>query len=267
MDRCALSPSHASLLPSPIPAQLSAHPDQNAPLPPPPTDDAIEALILQATSARISPDGRPLRDTRTQLFVGNLPYRVRWQDLKDLFRKAGTVLRADVSLGPTTGRAATAPSSSPPRRTPAARSTCSMATRGRRASSRSASTACCPSMRWPSRRPWGPPAAPAPARAPPAIPPYACVVPRRVHVLHRGRDRVHGPIPHERPQCIQSQSFRRQSPLSLPVAGPERPVPPGGHHPARGCRAQPRRPVPRVRDRRVRHGLRRGAGAENVQRV
>jgi RNA recognition motif-containing protein len=29
-----------------------------------------------------------------------LPYRVRWQDLKDLFRKAGTVLRADVSLGP-----------------------------------------------------------------------------------------------------------------------------------------------------------------------
>ncbi|KAI9068112.1 hypothetical protein FKP32DRAFT_1600740 [Trametes sanguinea] len=67
----------------------------------------------------------PPRDTRTQLFVGNrlrgdipmacewywgdheqcnamtwLPYRVRWQDLKDLFRRAGTVLRADVSLGP-----------------------------------------------------------------------------------------------------------------------------------------------------------------------
>ncbi|KAJ3788478.1 hypothetical protein GGU10DRAFT_262743 [Lentinula aff. detonsa] len=55
-----------------------------------------------ATSSRSSPDGRtgPLKDTRTQLFVGNLPYRVRWQDLKDLFRKAGTVLRADVSLGP-----------------------------------------------------------------------------------------------------------------------------------------------------------------------
>ncbi|TFK21619.1 hypothetical protein FA15DRAFT_72863 [Coprinopsis marcescibilis] len=42
----------------------------------------------------------PPRDTRTLLFVGNLPYRVRWQDLKDLFRRAGTVLRADVSLGP-----------------------------------------------------------------------------------------------------------------------------------------------------------------------
>ncbi|CAJ0909471.1 1439_t:CDS:10 [Entrophospora sp. SA101] len=34
-----------------------------------------------------------------QLFVGNLPFRVRWQDLKDLFRKAGTVLRADVVMG------------------------------------------------------------------------------------------------------------------------------------------------------------------------
>jgi len=33
-------------------------------------------------------------------FLPQLPYRVRWQDLKDLFRKAGTVLRADVSLGP-----------------------------------------------------------------------------------------------------------------------------------------------------------------------
>ena len=72
-----------------------------------------------ATSAAPAADSRLLgRDTRTQLFVGNvrvpfyaflvfpftlslqLPYRVRWQDLKDLFRKAGTVLRADVSLGP-----------------------------------------------------------------------------------------------------------------------------------------------------------------------
>ncbi|KDR79980.1 hypothetical protein GALMADRAFT_62660 [Galerina marginata CBS 339.88] len=68
--------------------------------PPTPTDDAIEAIIQQATSARPLAEGRPLRDTRTQLFIGNLPYRVRWQDLKDLFRKAGTVLRADVSLGP-----------------------------------------------------------------------------------------------------------------------------------------------------------------------
>ncbi|CAG8510721.1 5700_t:CDS:10 [Paraglomus occultum] len=34
-----------------------------------------------------------------QLFVGNLPFRVRWQDLKDLFRKAGNVIRADVAMG------------------------------------------------------------------------------------------------------------------------------------------------------------------------
>ncbi|TEB34085.1 hypothetical protein FA13DRAFT_1729555 [Coprinellus micaceus] len=79
-----------------------------------PSNDAIEAAIRAAINSgesRSSPsvassgmgggDGRtvPPRDTRTQLFVGNLPYRVRWQDLKDLFRRAGTVLRADVSLG------------------------------------------------------------------------------------------------------------------------------------------------------------------------
>ncbi|KAL7416430.1 hypothetical protein BDY24DRAFT_336923 [Mrakia frigida] len=40
-----------------------------------------------------------IQDTRMCLFVGNLPFRVRWQDVKDLFRRAGTVLRADVSLG------------------------------------------------------------------------------------------------------------------------------------------------------------------------
>ncbi|KAG1802313.1 uncharacterized protein HD556DRAFT_1429861 [Suillus plorans] len=70
---------------------------------PGPTNDDIEAVIQMATSSRQSQDSRqlvPLRDTRAQLFVGNLPYRVRWQDLKDLFRRAGTVLRADVSLGP-----------------------------------------------------------------------------------------------------------------------------------------------------------------------
>lgn len=37
---------------------------------------------------------------RTLVHTTQLPYRVRWQDLKDLFRRAGTVLRADVSLGP-----------------------------------------------------------------------------------------------------------------------------------------------------------------------
>lgn len=39
-------------------------------------------------------------DERTQLVVHNLPPHVRWQDLKDLFRRSGTVLRADVHLNP-----------------------------------------------------------------------------------------------------------------------------------------------------------------------
>ncbi|KAF8146913.1 hypothetical protein K438DRAFT_489643 [Mycena galopus ATCC 62051] len=55
---------------------------------------------MATAAAQNDPRALPLRDTRTQLFVANLPYRVRWQDLKDLFRRAGTVLRADVSLGP-----------------------------------------------------------------------------------------------------------------------------------------------------------------------
>lgn len=34
------------------------------------------------------------------LFIGNIPFNCQWQDLKDLFRSAGQILRADVSLGP-----------------------------------------------------------------------------------------------------------------------------------------------------------------------
>lgn len=36
----------------------------------------------------------------TQLFVGNLPFQIGWQDLKDLFRSAGNVVRADIQLFP-----------------------------------------------------------------------------------------------------------------------------------------------------------------------
>ncbi|KAK4498461.1 hypothetical protein PRZ48_011119 [Zasmidium cellare] len=35
-----------------------------------------------------------------QIFVSNLPFQVGWQDLKDLFRQAGNVLRADVHIAP-----------------------------------------------------------------------------------------------------------------------------------------------------------------------
>ncbi|KAI9017315.1 hypothetical protein BC832DRAFT_544185 [Gaertneriomyces semiglobifer] len=40
------------------------------------------------------------RDAGRALFVNNLPYVVAWQDLKDLFRQAGNVIRADVMEGP-----------------------------------------------------------------------------------------------------------------------------------------------------------------------
>ena len=36
-----------------------------------------------------------VRSCRTQL-----PFHIQWQDLKDLFRAAGSVARADVALGP-----------------------------------------------------------------------------------------------------------------------------------------------------------------------
>lgn len=38
-----------------------------------------------------------------QVFIGNLPYTTSWQDLKDRFRHAGNIIRADVLLD-TTGR-------------------------------------------------------------------------------------------------------------------------------------------------------------------
>ncbi|BGP15831.1 hypothetical protein JCM10213_005685 [Rhodosporidiobolus nylandii] len=34
------------------------------------------------------------------LFIQGLPYTVGWQDLKDLFRAAGSIIRADVKIGP-----------------------------------------------------------------------------------------------------------------------------------------------------------------------
>lgn len=34
-----------------------------------------------------------------QLFVGNMPFQAGWQDLKDLFRTVGNVVRADINIG------------------------------------------------------------------------------------------------------------------------------------------------------------------------
>lgn len=69
---------------SPVPSQMSSSSSSNLQIP-----------VSLPTSGPLS-----AADPRTQLYISNLPYRVRWQDLKDLFRKAGTVLRADVSLTP-----------------------------------------------------------------------------------------------------------------------------------------------------------------------
>jgi hypothetical protein len=54
------------VLPSNPPPSLTVHP---------PTSEEIDAVIQQATSA-VSSDGRhvPLKDTRTQLFVGNVRF-------------------------------------------------------------------------------------------------------------------------------------------------------------------------------------------------
>ena len=44
-----------------------------------PTSEEVEAVIQAATSQRSEPDGKiiPLKDTRTQLFVGNVRLRGR----------------------------------------------------------------------------------------------------------------------------------------------------------------------------------------------
>lgn len=35
-----------------------------------------------------------------QLYIGNLPFQAGWQELKDLFRTAGNIVRADINMGP-----------------------------------------------------------------------------------------------------------------------------------------------------------------------
>ena len=40
-----------------------------------------------------------INKTRCATIVPQLPFQCQWQELKDLFRQAGTILRADVSVG------------------------------------------------------------------------------------------------------------------------------------------------------------------------
>lgn len=74
-------------------------------LPPPPAFNGIgHAQQPTHVQSRQAADGRV--SSRSQdslagrvLFVGNLPFHVQWQDLKDLFRSAGNIQRANVALG------------------------------------------------------------------------------------------------------------------------------------------------------------------------
>mmetsp|Transcript_158004 Transcript_158004/g.278964 ORF Transcript_158004/g.278964 Transcript_158004/m.278964 type:complete len:220 (-) Transcript_158004:104-763(-) len=44
------------------------------------------------------------RDKGRLVYVGNLPWRAAWQDIKDLFRECGEVIRVDVATDPLDGR-------------------------------------------------------------------------------------------------------------------------------------------------------------------
>mmetsp|Transcript_13391 Transcript_13391/g.35145 ORF Transcript_13391/g.35145 Transcript_13391/m.35145 type:complete len:165 (+) Transcript_13391:457-951(+) len=63
---------------------------------------AIETLHDSELDGRkifVREDRRDPEASKKQVYVGNLPFHVSWQDLKDTFRKAGNVVRADVQMG------------------------------------------------------------------------------------------------------------------------------------------------------------------------
>lgn len=45
------------------------------------------------------PRVRRSRSSLTQFYNPQLPYQAGWQDLKDLFRNAGSIVRADINIG------------------------------------------------------------------------------------------------------------------------------------------------------------------------
>lgn len=58
---------------------------------------AVVAPTPASTYSQVSPVGR-------KLWVGNLPYNIQWQDLKDHFRSVGNVLHADILMSSITGK-------------------------------------------------------------------------------------------------------------------------------------------------------------------
>lgn len=76
-----------------LPERTSSRAEHTRPRARRPADDTDASHVtLHGAAAGAHAAG----DQRTQLVVQNLPPHVRWQDIKDLFRRAGTVLRADV---------------------------------------------------------------------------------------------------------------------------------------------------------------------------
>ncbi|KAG0269315.1 hypothetical protein DFQ27_003999 [Actinomortierella ambigua] len=68
------------------------------------TSSGLEGGAAADASAREGAEGTSTFSLATPpvrpVFVSNIPFRLRWQDLKDLFRQAGHVVRAEVALGP-----------------------------------------------------------------------------------------------------------------------------------------------------------------------
>ncbi|KAG8849121.1 hypothetical protein FRB96_000907 [Tulasnella sp. 330] len=60
------------------------------------------ALAGMGANGGYPPRPAPFRENNpgNQLYVGNLPYQAGWQDLKDLFRASGSIVRADINIGP-----------------------------------------------------------------------------------------------------------------------------------------------------------------------
>ncbi|KAF9976627.1 hypothetical protein BGZ73_008166 [Actinomortierella ambigua] len=63
-----------------------------------------EGVAAADSSAKEGAEGTSVHSSNNPpvrpVFVANIPFRMRWQDLKDLFRRAGQVVRAEVALGP-----------------------------------------------------------------------------------------------------------------------------------------------------------------------
>lgn len=77
------------------------------------SDDLDYGVIFGSEASNAPPSGcrnlfvgnvriflKPISGDSLTYYKHQLPFHCQWQDLKDLFRQAGTIMRADVALGP-----------------------------------------------------------------------------------------------------------------------------------------------------------------------